>query len=128
VFFNDTWESSNQVARKRYRGPFNPDIQSYNVKTKEYKKHTDWEGKDFGTTIDKNGNIYFISDEANGEYNLYALDKGKKTGLTKFPTSIKTPGVNANGGKIVFEKDYQLWIYDVAKKEKRKNRYQASAQ
>jgi Tol biopolymer transport system component/C-terminal processing protease CtpA/Prc len=114
IFFNDTWESSNQVARKRYKGPFNPDIQSYNIKTKAYKKYTDWIGKDFGTTIDKNGNIYFISDEANGEYNLYTFDKGKKTGLTKFPTSIKTPMVNANGGKIVFEKDYQLWLYTVA--------------
>ncbi|MEO7531138.1 MAG: S41 family peptidase [Sediminibacterium sp.] len=120
IFFNDTWESSNQVARKRYKGPFNPDIQSYNIKTKQYKKYTDWEGKDFGTTIDKNGNIYFVSDEANGEYNLYELNKGKKAGLTKFTTSIKTPMVNANGGKIVFEKDYQLWIYDVAKKETEK--------
>jgi tricorn protease len=24
IFFNDTWESSSQVARKRYKGPFNP--------------------------------------------------------------------------------------------------------
>ena len=30
IFFNDTWESQNQVQRKRYKGPFNPDIQSYN--------------------------------------------------------------------------------------------------
>ncbi|MES2004636.1 MAG: S41 family peptidase [Bacteroidota bacterium] len=120
IFFNDTWESSNQVARKRYKGPFNPDIQSYNPQTKQYKKYTDWEGKDFGTTIDKQGNIYFISDEVNGEYNLYALDKGKKVDLTKFPTSIKTPMVNANGGKIVFEKDYQLWMYDVAGKRSEK--------
>jgi tricorn protease len=120
IFFNDTWESSNQVTRKRYKGPFNPDIQSYNIKTKQYKKYTDWEGKDFGTTIDKNGNIYFISDEVNGEYNLYSLDKGKKPGLTKFTTSIKTPMVNANGGKIVFEKDYQLWMYDVSKKSSEK--------
>lgn len=117
IFFNDTWESSNQVARKRYKGPFNPDIQSYNPQTKQYKKYTDWEGKDFGVTIDKGGNVYFISDEANGEYNLYTLDKGKKTGLTRFTSSIKTPMVNANGGKIVFEKDYQLWIYDVADKK-----------
>ncbi len=117
IFFNDTWESSNQVARKRYKGPFNPDIQSYNIATKQYKKYTDWEGKDFGTTIDKSGNIYFISDEVNGEYNLYTLDKGKKTGLTRFTSSIKTPMVNANGGKIVFEKDYQLWMYDVANKK-----------
>ncbi len=113
IFFNDTWESSNQAQRKRYKGPFNPDIQSYNLKTKQHKKYTDWEGKDFAATIDKLGNIYFISDEANGEYNLYALDNGKKKELTKFSSSIKTPQVNANGGKIVFEKDYQLWLYDV---------------
>jgi Tol biopolymer transport system component/C-terminal processing protease CtpA/Prc len=120
IFFNDTWESSNQVARKRYKGPFNPDIQSYNIKTKVYKKYTDWEGKDFGATIDKTGNIYFISDEANNEYNLYTFDKGKKTALTKFTTSIKTPIVNANGDKVVFEKDYQLWVYNVAAKKAEK--------
>src|SRR5688572_9217737 len=113
IFFNDTWESSNQAQRKRYKGPFNPDIQSYSLKTKQHKKYTDWEGKDFGATIDKAGNIYFISDEANGEYNLYTLDIAKKKGLTKFSSSIRTPIVNANGGKVVFEKDYQLWIYDV---------------
>jgi len=122
IFFNDTWESSNQAQRKRYKGPFNPDIQSYNLKTKQHKKYTDWEGKDFGATIDKNGNIYFISDEANGEYNLYELDNGKKKELTKFSSSIKTPQVNANGGKIIFEKDYQLWLYDVkADKESKLN-------
>lgn len=122
IFFNDTWESSNQAQRKRYKGPFNPDIQSYNLKTKQHKKYTDWEGKDFAATIDKSGNIYFISDEANGEYNLYALDNGKKKELTKFSSSIKTPQVNANGGKIVFEKDYQLWLYDVkAGKENKLN-------
>ncbi|MBK7560960.1 MAG: PD40 domain-containing protein [Chitinophagaceae bacterium] len=113
LFFNDTWESSNQVQRKRYKGPFNPDIQSYNLRTKQHKKYTDWEGKDFGATIDKNGNIYFISDEVNGAYNLYELADGKKKGLTNFSSSIKTPQVNANGGKVIFEKDYQLWLYDV---------------
>lgn len=114
LFFNDTWESSNQSQRKRYKGPFNPDIQSYNFNTKQHKKYTDWEGKDFGATVDRNGNIYFISDEANGEYNLYTITSGKKKRLTNFSSSIKSPIVNANGGKVVFEKDYQLWIYDVA--------------
>lgn len=113
IFFNDTWESSNQSQRKRYKGPFNPEIQSYNPQTKQYKKYTSWEGKDFAATIDKSGNIYFVSDEANGEYNLYVLDNGKKKALTKFSSSVKTPCVNANGGKVVFEKDYQLWMYDV---------------
>ncbi|HEY4148926.1 MAG TPA: hypothetical protein VGM41_08355, partial [Chitinophagaceae bacterium] len=113
IFFNDTWESDNQSARKRYKGPFNPDIQSYNPATKKYKRYTDWIGKDFFASIDKAGNIYFISDEANGEYNLYTFKNGQKTELTKFTSSIKTPLVNANGGSVVFEKDYQLWLYDV---------------
>ena len=119
-FFNDTWESSNQAHRKRYKGPFNPDIQSYNPATKQYKRYTDWAGKDFGATVDKNGNIYFLSDEVNGEYNLYTFENNKKTTLTKFPTSIKNATVNANGGKVVFEKDYQLWLYDVASKKQEK--------
>src|SRR6266498_3266990 len=113
LFFNDTWESSNQVQRKRYKGPFNPDIQSYNPKTKKYTRYTDWQGKDFGATLDKSGNIYFISDEANDQYNLYTFESNKKTPLTNFSSSIKNVQVNANGGKVVFEKDYQLWLYDV---------------
>ncbi|HEX4372192.1 MAG TPA: S41 family peptidase [Puia sp.] len=120
IFFNDTWESSNQVQRKHYKGPFNPDIQSYNIKTKQYKRYTDYIGKDFGATLDKNGNIYFISDEANGEYNLYTFDNGKKTQLTDFNTSIKNAIVNAGGGKVIFEKGYQLYVYDVAAKRSEK--------
>ncbi len=89
LFFNDTWESSFQVQRKRYKGPFNPDIQSYNPATKKYKRYTDWAGKDFGATIDRKGDIYFISDEANGEYNLYTFHDGKKEALTTFSSSIK---------------------------------------
>ena len=117
IFFNDTWESSNQVQRKRYKGPFNPDIQSYNPATKKYQRYTTWEGKDFGATVDRNGAVYFISDEANGQYNLYTLTGNKKTPLTSFNTSIKAASVAANGGKVVFEKDYQLWLYDAATKK-----------
>ena len=120
LFFNDTWESSNQAQRKHYKGPYNPDIQSYNPVTKKYTRYTDWQGKDFGATLDRKGNIYFISDEGNGEFNLYTFDNNKKTALTKFTSSIKSPIVNANGGKVVFEKDYQLWLYDVAGKKAEK--------
>ncbi|PMD99264.1 peptidase S41 [Siphonobacter sp. BAB-5405] len=117
LYFNDTWESDNQAYRKGYKGEFNPDIQSYNSKTKAYKRYTDYQGKDMWTTIDKSGQVYFVSDEANGEYNLYAFNGGKKTALTSFKESIKRPQVSANGQKVVFEKDYQLWIYDVASKK-----------
>lgn len=120
LFFNDTWESDNQAQRKGYKGDFNPDIQSYNLKTKEYKKYTDYRGKDMWVTIDRNGKLYFVSDEDNGEYNLYTFDNNKKKQLTNFKESIKYPQVSANGEKIVFEKDYQLWLYDVASKRSEK--------
>jgi Tol biopolymer transport system component/C-terminal processing protease CtpA/Prc len=113
LFFNDTWESSNQQQRKRYKGPFNPDIQSYNPATRQYKRYTTWAGKDFGATLDRKGHLYFLSDEGNGEYNLYTLVNDKKEALTSFSSSIKNAAVNADGSRVVFEKDYQLWLFDV---------------
>ncbi len=120
LFFNNTWESYLFAERKHYKGDYNPDIQSYNPKTKAYKQYTNWNGKDFGTAIDRKGNIYFVSDEANGEYNLYTFNNGKKTALTSFKTSIKRPYVSADGSKVVFEKDYQLYAYDVSTKQTQK--------
>lgn len=113
IFFNESWESSIFAHRKRYKGDYNPDIKSYNLKTKTYKKHTDYKGKDFGVTFDKNEKLYFKSDEANGEYNLYTLENGNKKQLTNFSTAIMWPKVSANGEKIVFRKDYQIFVYDV---------------
>ena len=117
IFFNETWESKNFAHRKRYKGEYNPDIKSYNPTTKAYKQYTDYEGKDFGVTIDQNGNVFFMSDEANGEYNLYTLKDGEKTQLTDFESSVMWPKVSANGEKIVFQKDYQVYVYDVASGE-----------
>ena len=117
LFFNDTWESDNQAYRKGYKGEFNPDIQSYNLKTKTYKRYTDYNGKDFWATITRAGKVFFVSDEANGEYNLYTFEGSKKTMLTNFKESIKRPQVSANGEKVIFEKDYQLFLYDVSSKK-----------
>ncbi len=117
LYFNDTWESDNQATRKGYKGEFNPDIQYYNPKTKAYKKLTDYPGKDMWATIDRAGKVYFVSDESNGQYNLYTFEGGKKTPLTTFSESIKHPQVSADGRKVVFEKSYQLWQYDVATRQ-----------
>ncbi len=114
LFFNETWESDFFANRKRYKGAYNPDIKSYNPSTKEFKKYTDYDGKDFMVTIDKNGNTYFLSDELNGEYNLYTFENGIKKNLTQFENAIHRPFVNADGGKVIFQKEYQLFIYDVA--------------
>lgn len=120
LFFNDTWESYRFANRKHYKGAYNPDIQSYNPKTKTYKRYTDYLGKDFWTSVDSKGNVFFVSDEGNEEYNLYTFLGDKKTALTKFDTSIKRPFVSANGTTVVFEKDYQIYTYDVATKKTEK--------
>ncbi|WP_241330496.1 S41 family peptidase [Chryseobacterium arthrosphaerae] len=114
--FTSSSESANQVHRKRYKGENNPEILGYNPKNNSFKQYTSYEGKDFNPSVDKNGIIYFISDENNNEYNLYKIENGTKTALTQFDTSIKKPFVAANGSKVIFEKDYQLYIYDVAGK------------
>ncbi|HAS42841.1 MAG TPA: peptidase S41 [Microscillaceae bacterium] len=114
LFFNEGWESKTFANRKRYKGAFNPDIQSYNLKTKAYKKYTTYRGKDLWASLDRKGNIYFASDQANGEYNLYTFKNGQKTALTQFDRAIKRPFVSANGESVIFEKDYQLFIYNVS--------------
>jgi tricorn protease len=120
IYFNESWESSRFAHRKRYKGDYNPDIKSYNEKTKKFTKHTTYRGKDFGATIDKAGNVYFQSDEYKDEYNLYVLQNGSKKRLTNFSTSIMWPQVSSNGKKIVFRKDYQLYVYDVERKSSKK--------
>ncbi len=117
LLYTDSWESYSAANRKRYKGAFNPDIKGYNPKTKVYKDYTTYEGKDLWPTVDKNGTIYFASDEANDEYNLYSINNGNKTALTQFNESIRNPQVAANGTAVVFEKGYQLFVYDVATKK-----------
>lgn len=112
-FFNTSWESKYQDHRKRYRGAFAPQIRSYDPETGDYDVLTKFSGKDMWPTIDENGVIYFVSDQLNGEYNLYRFNLGVKENLTDFSSSIKYPNVSANGEKVVFERDYQVWLYDV---------------
>ena len=114
IYFNESFEAKTYANRKRYKGDYNPDIKSYNKNTLVYKQHTTYQGKDFATTIDKAGQVYFVSDEGSKEYNLFTFKDGKKTPLTNFNTSIYWPKVSANGAKLVFRKDYQIHVYDVA--------------
>lgn len=113
-YFTDSWESFIYPQRKRYRGDFNPDIKQYNPKTGNFKQLTDFRGKDFAPTIDRNGKLYYLSDEGNNEFNLYSLENDTPKQLTRFKHSLKTPRVSANGKIVVFEKGYQLYTYDTA--------------
>ncbi len=120
VYFNESWESSLFVHRKRYRGPFNPDIKSYRAETDTYTQHTEWEGKDMLPLIDRDGKVYFISDRDNDEYRLYALSGRTVTPLTTNSHSIFTPSISADGSTLAYVMDYQLYTYDVASRRERK--------
>ncbi len=114
LYFTDSWESMRFANRKRYKGDFNPDIKSYHTTSGKYTVHTNYRGKDFAPTIDRQGKIYFISDRFQDEYNLFTFnEKHEVTRLTNFSTSIYAPCVSANGNLIAFVKDYQLFTYDV---------------
>lgn len=112
-YFTESWESFIFPHRKRYKGAHNPDIKYYNATTKEYKELTNYIGKDLWPSVDKEGNLYLASDEANDVYNLYQLNEGVKKQLTHFETAIIHPQVSANGTKVVFTKDYQIAVYDI---------------
>ncbi len=114
LYFTESWESFRFPQRKRYRGAHAPQIKSYNPVTEDFTVHTEYEGKDMWPAISAAGAVYFASDEANEEYNLYTFENGVKKQLTSFETSIGRPQVSANGEKIVFVKDYRLHLYDVS--------------
>ena len=115
LYFNESWESSLFVHRKRYRGPFNPDIKRYDPATDNYSVLTDWEGKDMQPIIDRAGTVYFVSDRDNDEYNLYRLsDDGSAERLLSSATSVYAPTVSADGSLIAYVKNYQLYTLDPA--------------
>jgi tricorn protease len=127
LFFSETGESKGQSYRKRYKGAYNPDIQSYSAATKEFKKYSSYNGKDMWPTIDRNGKIYFVSDEINGEFNLCTLENGKTIPLTQFTSSVRFPVVSADGSFVVFEKDFQIYSYNTKTKSTQKIAIQAIA-
>lgn len=120
IVFTDTWESLRFPSRKRYRGAYNPDLKSYNLQSKNFRQLTDHPGKDMFPSYDRSGNLYFVSDRHNDEYNLYLYKDGTPERLTNFETSAYYPQVSADGSKIAFTRDYQLWVYDVASKRANK--------
>ncbi len=59
--------------------------------------------------------LYFISDREGAE-NLYVRShEGKIQQLTQFRSGrCLWPNISANGKTIVFERDFQIWVYDIA--------------
>ena len=111
--FNESMESISFPTRKRYVGDHNPNIKSWNPRTKTYTELTDYIGKDQWPMADKNGNIYYVSDELNKESNLVKYVKGgKPQQLTSFDKSVQYPSIAFGGSAIVFLKDYVIHVLE----------------
>ena len=113
--FNESMESISFPTRKRYVGDHNPNIKSWNPKSKTYTELTDYIGKDQWPMADKDGNIYYVSDELNKESNIVKYVKGgKPRQLTSFDKSVQYPSIAHNGSAIVFLKDYEIHVLEPA--------------
>ena len=110
-YFNESSESYRFATRKGYRGDHNPDIKSWNPSTKEYKELTSYRGKDIWPMVDARGNLYYVSDEKNGEANIVRHSDNKY--LTSFKESIQYPSICFDGTKIVFIKGYKINVLDI---------------
>ena len=113
--FNESMESISFPTRKRYVGDHNPNIKSWNPRTKAYTELTDYIGKDQWPMADKEGNIYYVSDELNKESNIVRYVKGgKPQQLTSFDKSVQYPSIAFGGSAIVFLKDYEIHVLEPA--------------
>ncbi|MCQ2268931.1 MAG: S41 family peptidase [Bacteroidaceae bacterium] len=116
--FNESMESISFPTRKHYVGDHNPNIKSWNAKSKTYTELTTYIGKDQWPMVDKNGIIYYVSDESNGESQVVRYQKnGKPEVLTKFDKSVQYPSIAFDGSSIVFLKDYQITVLDPKSKK-----------
>ena len=107
--FNESMESLSFPTRKRYVGDHNPNIKSWNPKTKAYTELTSYIGKDQWPMADVNGNIYYVSDELNKESNIVKyVPGGAPQQLTTFDKSVQYPNLAYGGSAMVFLKDYEI--------------------
>jgi len=112
--FNESMESISFPTRKRYVGDHNPNIKSWNPRTRTYRELTDYIGKDQWPMADRNGNIYYVSDEFNKESNIVRHVPGGKPGqLTSFDRSVQYPSLAFGGSALVFIKDYEIHVLEL---------------
>ncbi len=111
------------VFRKGYRGSSNTDIFLYDFQTKRYSQLTDFEGNDLFPIWSADGKTIYFASETDGTMNLWqmALDGSQKQQLTFFKEDgIRYPEISANGTLIAFERQFDLYTFDVLTKQTQK--------
>lgn len=113
LYYGTSWESARFATRKGYRGANAPAIEFLQSNTNTVRRITDGKSQALWPVVDREGRLYFVGDANSKAFNLFRLQDGKAEQLTHFEQSIYTPSISANGEKIAFVKDYQIYIYDV---------------
>ncbi len=114
LYFNESGESISFPTRKRYVGDHNSNIKSWNGAKKSYKELTSYEGKDTWPMVDKNGNLYYVSDRFNQESNIvkYQPD-GEDVAVTSFSQSLQYPSISHDGSAMAFILEYRINLLDL---------------
>lgn len=114
IYFNESGEAYNFPTRKRYVGDHNINVKSWNPATKKYKELTTYEGKDTWPMVDKNGNLYYVTDQFNQESNIAKYDpSGNARQLTTFDYSLQYPSISHDGSAMVFLLEYKIHYLDL---------------
>ncbi|GMV37359.1 MAG: hypothetical protein AMXMBFR61_18670 [Fimbriimonadales bacterium] len=114
-----TPHSTDRMSWKRYRGGMATDIVLFNLKTKQAKRITDWEGTDtlpmwHGRTV------YYLSDQG-PEHRLNIWSYDTRTGVRKQVTrftdfDVRWPSMGPGpdgGGEIAFQSGTDIYLLDL---------------
>lgn len=114
LYFNESGEAYNFPTRKRYVGDHNINVKSWNPATSEYKELTTYEGKDTWPMVDKDGNLYYVTERFNKESNIAKYEgAAEPKQLTAFDYSLQYPSISHDGSSMVFILEYKIHHLDL---------------
>ncbi|QIP11874.1 PDZ domain-containing protein [Spirosoma aureum] len=115
--------ASNQWWRKGHSHLDESEIWLYRIDAKKtgsaYERLTEGGAKELWPMWNQDGKaLFYVSDRSQGQ-NLWILPLGGKPAmLTTFNSGrVLWPSISYDGRAIVFERDFQLWKYDVASRQ-----------
>ncbi|QHV98212.1 S41 family peptidase [Spirosoma endbachense] len=115
--------ASNQWWRKGHSHLDESEIWLYRIDAKKtgsaYERLTEGGAKELWPMWNQDGKtLFYVSDRSQGQ-NLWTLPIGGKPAmLTTFNSGrVLWPSISYDGRAIVFERDFQLWKYDVASRQ-----------
>ncbi|MBK6937436.1 MAG: hypothetical protein IPH18_11550 [Chitinophagaceae bacterium] len=113
--YEDNW-------RKHHTSAVTRDVWTYDLKTKKYSQHTQFNGEDRNPVFHSNGSDFYYLSEANGSFNVYksALNNNGTptavTTLSKHPVRFLTA---ADNNTLCFNYDGEIYTMKEGEKPKK---------